>query len=236
MRSRQTKQLVRPFTLRDSVQHPCGGDTQHVEIIQPIWLVPRLNRYLQDIQDGAHNVTKSLKEGPFANLNIDAWAPSAHYISSQIPLVPKIDAASDAASESMSVGRLLKQFNRDMSGYLVAVHQSLATEQRVEDKGFGKSPTKQGLYKSQYNIRNALCAINEMLTHIKQTVPSAVIDSVLQLNWYQFPVNNATNRYQNHLRQYSLGRDLKGTASVLRHRLNINEQRLLQALKTHETH
>ena len=222
------------YIFNENIQYPCG--TQRVEVKQPTWLLVRLNRYLQDIQDGADNITKSLKQGLFANLHIDTWAPPVHYLNGHMPSVPKIDAASDATSKNMSVARLLEQFYRDMSSYWMAVHQSLATEQRLEDGGFGKSLTKHGLYKSEQNIQNALCSITEMQTHIKQTVPSAVIDSVLQLHWYQFPVNNVVNRYQNHLRQYSLGRDLKGTVLALRHQLHINEQRLFQSLKTHGTH
>ena len=215
------------FNVRESIQYPCG--TQRVEIGRPTWLVFRLDRYLQDIQDHADNITSSF------NANIDVWVPPAYH-HDQMPPVSMIDAASDATSTNMLVAQLLKRFYRDMASYLVAVYRSLATEQRVEDGGFGKSPTKHGLYKSGQSVRNALCSVTEMLKHIKQTVSNATLDSVLQLHWYQFPVNSVVHRYQNHVRQYSLGRDLKGTASALRHRLHINKRRFLQALQSHETH
>ncbi len=213
------------FKLASVLEHPCAGRDEKPRALRPRFAVININRYLKAAEHAAQHVMDELVLKVFPKSHIDVWAPPAHFLLSQLasPAALKSAAASTASVKDI----LLHDFYGAAGSYLVAVHESLNTEQHMVTQGFSKSPSKLGLRSARDALQRVLCSTQTLLASIKQTVPASATHALLQLGWYQFPVSRSHGRFQNHVRQYSLARGLKRTAQALRQILRHQEQRVI---------
>jgi hypothetical protein len=191
-------------------------------VITSTFVVTNLNQYLLLSENAAVDITTQLLLNNFPNSQIDLFAPPAYVIFNK--LAPPPDAKLISSLPVRDV--LLQVFYHSLGSYLVAVNEALKTEEQQEIQKFASSASRRGLQIARQALSDALCSTKRLLANANCSVPKSTTDSLLQLSWYQFPINTSTGRFQNHVRQYSLAKGLQAMAATLRSFVKDNATKL----------
>ena len=186
------------------------------KVLPPNFDLLNLIEYLKSSENAAAMITKQLLLNTFPNSQIDLIAPPAHVIYAKLPPPPDAKLIS-----SLPIREVLQQvFHTSLGSYLVAVAEALRTEKQQEMQKFAISASKPGLQSASQALLDALNSTTKLMANMNYIVPKSATE--LQLSWIQFPVNTASGRLQNHVRQYSLAKGLQMTAATLRNFAQVN--------------